>query len=96
MAKYGGFLYGTAKYGTAPRLNYSVEPMEIIVLDFSRVYIGWQSPTGNFTKIRLVRNQIGYASYAEDGIVIWSNTPTQPEPVLIDVPKVASKALTSS
>lgn len=71
MAKYGNFLYGTAKYGSTPKLNLSVEPMDITLLDFSRALITWQSPTGTFTKIKLVRNQIGFPETAEDGIIIW-------------------------
>jgi hypothetical protein len=77
VAKYGNFLYGTAKYGTVPKLAYSVEPMSVTVLDFSRCYITWNSPTGNFSQIRLVRNQIGFPETSEDGIIIWQETTSQ-------------------
>ena len=77
MAKYGNFLYGTAKYGQTPLLNFSVEPMDVVVLDFSRTYVAWINPTGNFTKIRLVRNQIGFSETAEDGIIIWEEEATE-------------------
>lgn len=71
MAKYGNFLYGAAKYGNAPKLAYSVEPMSIIVLDFTRTFVSWANPTGTFSRIRLVRNQIGFPETAEDGVIIW-------------------------
>ena len=71
MAKYGNFLYGAGKYGNAPKLAYSVEPMESVVLDFTRVFVSWASPTGTFSRIRLVRNQVGYSEHAEDGVIIW-------------------------
>ena len=71
MAKYGNFVYGAAKYGTAPKLAYSVEPMSTIVLDFTRVFISWANPTGTFSRIRLLRNQTGYSETAEDGVIIW-------------------------
>lgn len=77
MAKYGNFLYGTAKYGTAPSLAYSVQPMDITTLDFSRVFVTWYNPTGDFTKIRLVRNQIGFPETAEDGVIIWQENATE-------------------
>jgi Carbohydrate binding domain len=77
VAKYGNFLYGTAKYGETPRLNFSVEPMDVVVLDFARTFVSWQSPTGNFSRIRLVRNQIGFPETAEDGIIIWEEAATQ-------------------
>lgn len=71
MAKYGNFVYASAKYGEAPRLAYSVEPMSITVISFSEVYVGWKSPTGTFTKVKLVRNQSGYPETPEDGITVW-------------------------
>ena len=71
MAKYGNFLYGAAKYGNAPKLAYSVEPMDIIVLDFTRTFVTWTNPTGTFSRIRLVRNQIGFPEHDEDGVIIW-------------------------
>lgn len=77
MAKYGNFLYGTAKYGAASKLAYSVEPLEIVVLDFNKTYLTWNNPTGTFSKIRLVRNQIGFPETAEDGIIIWEETTTE-------------------
>jgi phage tail-like protein len=71
VAKYGNFVYSSAKYGEAPRLAYSVEPMNITVLNFNTVYVDWKSPTGTFTKIKLVRNQNGYPETPEDGIIVW-------------------------
>lgn len=77
MAKYGNFLYGSAKYGTAPQLAYSVEPMSIVIIDFTRALISWSSPTGAFSRIRLVRNQIGFPETAEDGVAIWEEYATE-------------------
>lgn len=77
MPKYGNFLYGTGNYGTAPNLTYSVEPMLITVLDFEKVFIQWSSPTGTFSRIRLVRNQVGFPETAEDGVIIWEETATE-------------------
>ena len=77
MAKYGNFLYGSAKYGTAPKLAYSVEPMSIVIIDFTRALISWANPTGAFSRIRLVRNQIGFPETAEDGVIIWEEYATE-------------------
>jgi hypothetical protein len=77
VARYGNFSYASAKYGLQPRLAFSVEPMELVVLDFTKTRVEWQSPTGNFTKIRLVRNQSGFPETAEDGIVIWEEAATE-------------------
>ena len=77
MAKYGINYYGASYYGATPKLAYSVEPMAITVLSFSTVLLGWQTPTGNFSRIRLVRNQNGFPEHAEDGITIWEEYATE-------------------
>ena len=77
MARYGTFTYGAAKYGLQPRLAYSVEPMSLVVLDFNKTELNWQSPTGDFTKIRVVRNQVGFPETAEDGEIIWEEAATE-------------------
>ena len=77
MAKYGNVVYGGAKYGVTPKLAYSVEPMAITVLDFIKVQVEWQSPTGDFTKIKLVRNQFGFPENSEDGLTIWEEAATE-------------------
>ena len=77
MAKYGNVVYGGAKYGVTPKLAYSVEPMSITVIDFTKIQVSWQSPTGAFTKIRLVRNQFGFPENSEDGLIIWEEDATE-------------------
>jgi len=77
VAKYGNVVYGGAKYGVTPKLAYSVEPMAITVIDFTKIQIRWQSPTGEFTKIKLVRNQFGFPETSEDGITIWEEYATE-------------------
>ena len=77
MAKYGINYYGSSYYGATPKLAYSVEPMSITVLSFSKVLVGWQSPTGTFSRIRLIRNQNGFPEHAEDGISIFEEYATE-------------------
>lgn len=77
MAKYGVNYYGATKYGALAKLTFSVEPMSILVLDFSRVLIEWQTPRGNFSRVRLVRNQAGFPETAEDGVIIFDEFATE-------------------
>lgn len=77
MAKYGVNYYGASKYGALAKLIYSVEPMGILVLDFNRVYLQWQTPRGTFSRVRLVRNQSGFSETAEDGIIIFDEFATE-------------------
>ena len=77
MARYGSSYYGSSYYGATPKLAYSVEPMSLTVLSFSTAQIDWQSPTGNFTRIRLVRSQNGFSEHAEDGVIVWEEYATE-------------------
>jgi len=77
VARYGSFLYGTATYGLQPKLAYSVGPMTLTVLDFNKTYVTWNTPTGDFTRIRLVRNQSGFPEHAEDGVILWDEFATE-------------------
>ena len=76
MAKYGNNTYGGALYGQTPLLALSVEPMAITVISFNEVDVSWQFPTGDFTKVRLVRNQVGYPEHAEDGVIVYEENAT--------------------
>jgi hypothetical protein len=76
VAKYGNVTYGGTKYGETPKLVYSVEPLTLTVLDFTKVYVAWQSPAGDFSRIRLVRNQTGFPETAEDGVIVWDEFAT--------------------
>ena len=83
MARYGVSYYGASYYGQAALLSYSVLPMSInvfavpesplstVTTDFRKVVLTWNSPTGTFTRFRIVRNQSGFPETAEDGIVIF-------------------------
>ena len=77
MAKYGSNIYGATIYGEAPKLAYSVEPMGITVINFTETYVNWKNPTGNFTKIRLVRNQVGFPEHSEDGVIVWEENASE-------------------
>lgn len=76
MAKYGNVTYGGSKYGETPKLVYSVEPLTLTVLDFTKVDVSWQVPSGAFSRIRLVRNQTGFPETAEDGVIVWDEFAT--------------------
>jgi len=71
MANYGNAVYGISKYGINPLLAYSVEPMSLLVTDFNETYLYWQTPTGTYSRVRIVRNQNSYPETAEDGIVVY-------------------------
>ena len=77
MARYGINYYGATDYGAFVKLAFSVEPMSVLVLDFTKVLVGWQTPRGDFSRIRLLRSQIGFPETAEDGIIIFDEFATE-------------------
>lgn len=77
MARYGNFVYGGNTYGSTPKLAFSVEPMSITVLDYDRTFVEWQTPKGDFTRIRLVRSQTGYPENEEDGVIVYEEFATE-------------------
>ena len=76
MSRYGSAIYGLSRYGETPKLAYSVDPMSLLVYNFSETLVSWQIPSGTFSRVRLLRNQNGYAEHAEDGIIIWEEINT--------------------
>lgn len=72
--KYGTFKYNAGYYGEAAALPFSVEPMDVLALDYDQVKVYWANPNGAFTAARLVRSTDGYAETAEDGVILWENT----------------------
>lgn len=74
MAKYAGSIYRGAYYGNAPRIVYSVEPLVATAIDYGVISLTWSVPQGDFTKIRLIRNNNNYPESAEDGSIIWEQS----------------------
>jgi hypothetical protein len=50
--------------------------MSAYAMDYDLVWILWNPPSGNFTKIRLVRNNDNYPETAEDGLILWEQSST--------------------
>ena len=76
MAKYTGFIYQGGYYGNAPRLVLNAEPMDASAIDYGKILVRWNPPSGNFTKIRLVRNNDNFSETEEDGVIIWEQAST--------------------
>jgi hypothetical protein len=51
--------------------------MSVLVLDFTKVLVRWQTPRGDFSRIRLLRSQVGFPETAEDGIIIFDEFATE-------------------
>ena len=76
MAKFLGAIYSGAVYGNPPRLVFNAEPMEASAIDYGKVRVNWKSPSGSFTKIRLVRNNDNFPETEQDGVILWEQSST--------------------
>jgi hypothetical protein len=71
MSKYGSFAYDQSTYGQKSRLAFSFNPFTSVALTYTSVRLTWSSPIGNYTAVKLLRNQDGYSETYEDGAVIF-------------------------
>ena len=76
MARYSRFKYSQGYYGANPAvLQYSVEPMSAFVFNYvpdeGFIQIDMAPPSGDFSYLRIVRNQDYYPETAEDGVIIY-------------------------
>jgi hypothetical protein len=76
MAKYLSAIYRGAYYGNPPRLIYNAEPMVATAIDYGVIEVKWNPPSGEFYKIRLVRNNDNFAETSEDGVILWEQSST--------------------
>lgn len=81
MSKYASILYGGGIYGESPKLGYSVEPMSLYIDSFTATTVSWESPSGEFSRIRVVRNQSGFPETSEDGIIIFEQSSMDGTPI---------------
>lgn len=86
MPKYSRFQYAQNYYGAIPAvIGYSVEPIRSFVHYYGKnnglVEITFAPPTGNFSEMRIVRNQDAFPETAEDGIIIFDKFNTVENPV---------------
>lgn len=77
MAKYSNVVYKGSTYGQLPRLLYNVEPFYATSINYYEIALQWASPTGDFTAIRLVRNQDGLPETEEDGVILYEEIGSQ-------------------
>jgi hypothetical protein len=72
MGLYGNILYGAGDYyGQRSKLAYSAEPVVSMAVDHDKVLLNWAAIEGDYTGLRLVRNQGNMPENEEDGVIVW-------------------------
>lgn len=70
MSRYGIDYYGLGYYGPDVTSTFTAAPATATSLDYSSILVTWTSPTGNWSKLKLVRNSYGFPTSPYDGIVL--------------------------
>ena len=72
MSRYGIDYYGLANYGsgTASVVDYDASPVLATPTGYGQISITWTPPTGDWSRLRLVRNTYGFPLTVDDGTTI--------------------------
>ena len=76
MAIYGDEFYGLSLYGANTLVDFDVSPFVISSADYNKIRITWSTPTGDWDKIRLVRNGFGFPMTPDDGDLLFEGDTT--------------------
>ena len=68
MSRYGIDYYGLGYYGPDNLSTYSAAPATSISTQYGSIQLDWVNPSGNWSKLRLVRNSYGFPTSPYDGI----------------------------
>jgi hypothetical protein len=71
MAIYGFDFYGTALYGRAPVVEFDASPVLAMPLGYGGLRVTWGTPSGEWDRLRVVRNSYGSPDFATDGEVLF-------------------------
>ena len=67
MARYGISYYGLSTYGAESPVSYAVNNIQAKPVTYGAIKLTWDSPSGNWSKIKLVRNSYGFPVDETDG-----------------------------
>ena len=72
MARYGTDIYGIGYYGAGvlALVDFDATPFVANPADYAKIKLSWSTPTGDWTRIRLVRNRYGFPVAADDGDIL--------------------------
>lgn len=73
MARYGVDYYGLVPYGSesAAFIEFDASPFTATPIGYSKIRLEWTSPSGDWSRVRLVRNTYGFPLSVDDGTVVY-------------------------
>ena len=70
MSRYGIDYYGQSYYGTDNPIKFDATPFTAIPSKQGQILLNWTDPTGNWSKLVVVRNSYGFPVDVSDGTLI--------------------------
>jgi hypothetical protein len=70
MSRYGIDYYGLGYYGPDNQATYTAYPATATSVTYGTIRLNWVDPSGNWTKLKLVRNSYGFPTSPYDGITL--------------------------
>lgn len=71
MSRYGISYYGINYYGSDNPITFDASPFTATPAGYGAIQLRWTDPTGEWAKLRIVRNSYGYPTNAFDGEVVF-------------------------
>jgi hypothetical protein len=73
MSRYGIDYYGLTPYGvgTGALIEFDASPFVAKSIDYGKIQLTWTSPSGDWDRIRLVRNTYGFPLSVDDGVIVY-------------------------
>jgi len=71
VANYGIDFYGLAYYGTDNLVDFDASPFRATAIDYGKILVTWAEPTGNWSRLRLLRNPFGFPMTPDDGDLLF-------------------------
>ena len=92
MSRYGDEFYGLSPYGTDTLVDFDVSPFIVNSIDYSKIFVQWNIPTGDWTDLRLVRNGFGFPMTPDDGDLLFEGTPSSDVRTYLDEGQVPNNS----
>jgi len=92
MARYGLSYYGQAYYGPDNPVSFVAGVFTAKPVSYASIELSWSSPTGDWSKMRLVRNPYGFPVNAFDGDVLVAEAKEDDPTFYLDNQDLAEEA----
>jgi phage tail-like protein len=79
-AVYGIHFYGTALYGLPPRFEFTLDYFVANPVNYDRIKVEWQHPSGDWDQMRLVRGNYGFPMDQTEGRLLLEVTDPAADP----------------